>query len=54
MTDDALQIFGGIGYTKDTRVGRLWVDARGMAIGAGTSEVMVHIAGRILPKLYAK
>ncbi|MBB6446871.1 acyl-CoA dehydrogenase family protein [Bacillus benzoevorans] len=54
ITDDALQIFGGIGYTKDTRVGRLWVDARGMAIGGGTSEIMVHIAGRILPKLYQK
>ena len=43
---------GGVLVYKDTRVGRLWVDARGMAIGAGTSEVMVHIAGPILPKLY--
>lgn len=54
IADDAVQIFGGIGYTKDTRVGRIWIDLRGMVIGGGTSEIMIHIAGRILPKLYQK
>lgn len=54
ITNDALQILGGIGYTKDSRVGRIWVDTRGMSIGGGTSEIMVHIAGRILPELYEK
>lgn len=54
VADDAMQIFGGIGYTRDSRVGRIWLDTRGMAIGAGTSEIMVHIAGRMLPELYKK
>ncbi len=53
VIDDALQIFGGIGYTTDCRVSRLWVDARVQRIGGGTDEVMVHIAGRSLLKQFA-
>lgn len=50
VIDDAMQIFGGIGYTTDCRVSRLWVDARVQRIGGGTDEVMIHIAGRQLLK----
>lgn len=54
VCDDAIQIFGGLGYTEDTRVGRGMLDCRGMMIGGGTPEIMVHIAGRLLAKQYAK
>lgn len=52
VIDDAMQILGGIGYTTDCRVSRLWVDARVMRIGGGTDEVMIHIAGRNILKQY--
>ncbi|MPN37109.1 Crotonobetainyl-CoA reductase [bioreactor metagenome] len=52
VVDDALQIMGGIGYTADCRVSRLWVDARVHRIGGGTDEVMIHVAGRAILKEY--
>lgn len=54
VIDDAMQIFGGIGYTTDTRVSRLWLDARVQRIGGGTDEIMIHIAGRALLKEAAR
>jgi alkylation response protein AidB-like acyl-CoA dehydrogenase len=54
VCSEAMQIFGGLGYTTETRVGRLWQDCRGNQIAAGTDEIMVHIAGRQLLKKYAK
>lgn len=50
VADDAMQILGGIGYTEDHRVSRLWRDARMHRIGGGTDEIMIHIAGRALQK----
>lgn len=52
VIDDAMQIMGGIGYTTDTRVSRLWLDARVFRIGGGTDEVMIHAAGRAILKQY--
>jgi alkylation response protein AidB-like acyl-CoA dehydrogenase len=52
VIDDAMQILGGIGYTTDSRISRLWVDARVQRIGGGTDEVMIHIAGRSILKEY--
>ena len=46
VIDDALQIMGGLGYTQDCRISRLWRDARNYRIGGGTDEIMIHIAGR--------
>ena len=54
VIDDAMQILGGIGYTTDTRVSRLWLDARVQRIGGGTDEIMIHIAGRALLKEAAR
>ncbi len=54
VVDDAMQILGGIGYTTDTRVSRLWLDARVQRIGGGTDEIMIHIAGRALLKEAAR
>lgn len=50
VADDAMQILGGLGYTEDHRVARLWRDARMHRIGGGTDQIMVHIAGRALLK----
>ena len=50
VIDDAMQIMGGIGYTHDCRISRLWRDQRVYRIGAGTDEIMIHIAGRGLLK----
>jgi len=52
VCDTALQVMGGIGYTKDCRISRLWRDQRVMRIGAGTDEIMIHIAGRAIQKKY--
>jgi alkylation response protein AidB-like acyl-CoA dehydrogenase len=54
VCSDAMQIFGGIGYTTDTRVSRAWQDARGWEFAGGTEQIMVHIAGREILKKYAK
>ena len=54
VASEAVQIFGGLGYTTETRVGRIWADLRGHQIAGGTDEIMVYIAGRQLAKKYAK
>lgn len=50
VIDDAMQVMGGIGYTNDCRIARLWRDQRGARIYAGTEEVMVHSSARALIK----
>lgn len=54
VTDEAMQIFGGLGFTDELRIGRIWADLRGHRIAGGTDEIMVHIAGRQLANEYAK
>ena len=53
VIDTALQVMGGIGYTKACRISRLWRDQRVYRIGAGTDEIMIHIAGRAIQKKFA-
>jgi len=48
---DAIQIFGGYGYTLDYPVNRILRDAKLYTIGAGTSEVRRLIIARELLKL---
>ncbi len=43
VTSDALQIFGGAGYTKLHPVERYWRDARLTKIFEGTSEIQLRI-----------
>lgn len=50
VASDAMQIFGGKGYTDETRVSRIWQDCRGNQIAQGTDEVMVHVAAKLLVK----
>jgi alkylation response protein AidB-like acyl-CoA dehydrogenase len=52
VCDDALQIMGGIGYTTECRVSRMWLESRVQRIGGGTDEVMIHIVGRGIVKAH--
>ncbi len=44
--DNAMQIFGGIGYTKEFPIEMIWRDARFYRIGDGTDEMMKLIIAR--------
>jgi alkylation response protein AidB-like acyl-CoA dehydrogenase len=46
VCDEALQVLGGIGYTKEKRVEMFWRDARLMRIGGGTSEILKFLIQR--------
>lgn len=50
VCDSSMQVLGGLGYTMDSRVQRLWRDVRLMRIGGGTDEIMYNIAGPQLLK----
>ncbi len=51
MAGEAIQALGGVGYTNEYPVGRLWRDAKLYEIGAGTSEIRRILIGR---ELYAE
>ena len=48
VTDQALQIFGGMGLMDELPLERLWRDARVERIWDGTSEIQRHIISRAL------
>jgi alkylation response protein AidB-like acyl-CoA dehydrogenase len=48
VVDHCLQLHGGAGYLRETRVARAFVDTRMMPIYGGTNEVMKEIVGRSL------
>jgi isovaleryl-CoA dehydrogenase len=48
MAGEAIQVLGGVGYTNEMPVGRLWRDAKLYEIGAGTSEIRRMLIGREL------
>jgi alkylation response protein AidB-like acyl-CoA dehydrogenase len=50
ITHHALQVHGGIGYTKDLPIERYFRDARFMMIGGGTSEIMRFLIQREIYK----
>lgn len=54
VADDAMHIFGGIGYTTDCRVSRIWQETKGLQFGGGTEEIMIRIASKQILKKYAK
>ncbi len=43
---DAVQLFGGMGYMRETKVERLSRDARLLPIGGGTTEIMNEVIAR--------
>jgi len=46
VTYDAIQIYGGMGYSREYPVERMWRDAKLCVIGEGTSEVQRLIIAR--------
>ena len=48
VTDEAVQIFGGMGLMDDLPIERFWRDARVERIWDGTSEIQRHIIARNL------
>ncbi len=48
ITDEAVQIFGGLGLMEDLPIERFWRDARVERIWDGTSEIQRHIISRAL------
>ncbi|MFP4476616.1 MAG: acyl-CoA dehydrogenase family protein [Desulfatibacillaceae bacterium] len=48
VTYDAVQIFGGYGYMRESVVERLWRDARILSIGGGTTEIMREIISKLM------
>jgi acyl-CoA dehydrogenase len=52
VTDNAIQIFGGIGLATESPIERMWRDARVERIWDGTSEVQRHIISRALLRPY--
>ncbi len=50
VADDAVQIFGGYGYTKDFPVEKFYRDAKLCTIGEGTSEIQKLVISRELLK----
>ncbi len=46
VTDNAIQIFGGYGYSTDLPLERMWRDVRLWRIGEGTSEIQRFVVSR--------
>src|SRR5690606_28950929 len=46
VANDAVQIFGGYGYTKDFPVEKFYRDAKLCTIGEGTSEIQKLVIAR--------
>ncbi|GAC1415492.1 MAG: acyl-CoA dehydrogenase family protein [Actinomycetota bacterium] len=47
VANEAMQIFGGAGYTMDLPIQRAWRDSRLIRIGGGTDEVMREIISKL-------
>jgi alkylation response protein AidB-like acyl-CoA dehydrogenase len=54
VSEEAIQILGGYGYTKDYPVERAWRDAKLCTIGEGTSEIQRLVIARELLEAAAK
>ncbi len=50
ISTDAVQIFGGYGYTKDFPVEKFYRDSKLCTIGEGTSEIQKLVIGREILK----
>ena len=48
VANDAVQIFGGYGYTKDYPAEKYWRDSKLLTIGEGTSEIQRMVIGKKL------
>jgi acyl-CoA dehydrogenase len=48
VTNEAVQVFGGMGYIRENEVERLYRDARILGIGGGSNEIMNEIIAKTL------
>lgn len=48
VINDALQLHGGVGYTEDYGIARVYRDARLLPIGAGTTQIMYEILAKVI------
>lgn len=48
VSDEALQLFGGYGYSQEFPIERSWRDSRLMRIGGGTDEVQREIISKLI------
>ncbi|MET0931489.1 MAG: acyl-CoA dehydrogenase family protein [Aeromicrobium sp.] len=48
VVSEAVQVFGGMGYMRESEVERHYRDARILGIGGGATEVMTDLAARLL------
>jgi len=55
ICDEAIQIHGHGGYTRELAVERYYRDVRGMALGGGTTEVMRNVlAGEVIGRRFSQ
>ncbi len=54
VADDAMQIFGAMGYTDETRVSRIWRDCRGNQLAQGSDDIMAHVAAKFIMANYMR
>lgn len=52
VADDAVQIMGGIAYTEEHRISRIWRDVRLLRIGGGTEQIMIKNISKLILKMY--
>ena len=52
VTNEAIQIFGGYGYTKDFPVEKFYRDAKLCTIGEGTSEIQQVVISKLILNAY--
>ena len=46
VADDAVQIFGGMGFMDECPVSRYYRDIRAATIGEGTTQIQRHVIAR--------
>lgn len=55
VTDMAMQVFGGYGYSKEYPVERMMRDSRGWAVAGGTVQIQrINIAGAMLGRRFSQ
>ncbi len=48
VAHQAVQLFGGLGYMRESEVERQYRDMRILGIGGGTNEILTSLAAKVL------